>query len=75
MRDYQQVVLVLLLISAGTLFLTGILEPAHFLVLTVPVSVFVTYYFISARKFKWFYETLLWVLAGVVVWNQLASIG
>ncbi|MFM8432921.1 MAG: hypothetical protein ACKOA1_09005 [Bacteroidota bacterium] len=71
MRDFQQVIFLLMFSSVAVLFCVGKVELIHYLVLVTPLSVFATYYFVSGRRFAWYYETLFWVLSSAVIWNQV----
>ena len=72
-RSYQQVFFILLIFGAAWLMLAGRIEIIHFTFLIIPVSVFCSYYFVSAKKGKWLYEYVLWGLIAVIIWNHLTG--
>ncbi len=66
-RSTQEILFLFFIFSvAGLLFLPKI-SFYHFTQLAIPFSVFLAYYFISARKRQWMYEAALWVLFGFIV--------
>ncbi|MFM7728384.1 MAG: hypothetical protein ACKO7B_16925, partial [Flavobacteriales bacterium] len=69
MRDFQQVVVLLLFFGIIALFLFGAFQLHYLLVLVIPISVFSSYYFISAKRFQWYYGGLFWLLLAVTIWN------
>lgn len=69
-RSYQQVFFILLLLSAAWLVLVEKTQIIHFAFLIIPVSVFCSYYFVSAKKGKLIYEYVLWLLIAIIVWNN-----
>lgn len=70
-RSYQQLFLILLILGAGWIFFVESIEIIHFAFLIIPLSVFCSYYFVSAKKGKWIYEFALWALIGIIIWNHL----
>jgi hypothetical protein len=71
-RNYQQVFLFYLIIGIAWLFFSGRVEVIHFAFLLIPVSVFSSYYFLSAKRRLMLYEYALWGLIGIIVWNHLS---
>jgi hypothetical protein len=71
MRIFQQIFILFLILSAGSLFILKNIFIRDFLFLLIPVCVFCGYYFVSAKKRIFLYEYALWVLIGLIVWNQL----
>lgn len=71
MRIYQQIFFIFLLLSASSLFLLRKIQFIDFAFLLIPVSVFCGYYFVSAKKREYLYEYSLWVLIGLMIWNQV----
>lgn len=69
-RSFQQVFFILLLLSAAWLILVENIQIIHFAFLIIPVSVFCSYYFVSAKKGKLIYEYVLWLLIAIIVWNN-----
>ena len=69
-RSYQQVFFILLLLSAVWLILVEKIQIIHCAFLIIPVSVFCSYYFVSAKKGKLIYEYVLWLLIAIIVWNN-----
>ena len=66
-RSTQEILfLFFLFTAAGFLFLPKI-SFYHFTQLAIPFSVFLAYYFISAKKRLWMYEVALWILFGFIV--------
>lgn len=66
-RSTQEILfLFFIFTAAGFLFLPKI-SFYHFTQLAIPFSVFLAYYFISAKKRLWMYEVGLWVLIGFIV--------
>ena len=66
-RSTQEILFLFFILSvAGLFFLPGI-ALYHFTQLAIPLSIFLAYYFISAKKREWMYELALWVLFGFIV--------
>ncbi len=70
-RGYQQVFFILLILNTAWLLLTEKIKIIHFSFLIIPVSVFCSYYFVSARKGKWIFEFILLGLISIIIWNHL----
>ena len=69
-RSYQQVIFILLIVGIAWLLLSEKIEIIHFAFLLIPVSVFCSYYFVSAKKGRLLYEYALWGLVAVIIWNH-----
>ena len=69
-RTYQRIMLIFLVISGGTLLFTKGIQPVYLELLAIPLSVFFAYYFVSARKRLRLFEFMLWIFAGLILWNQ-----
>jgi hypothetical protein len=70
-RGNQQIVIFYFIIATlSSLMLRGI-PMVHFTLLAIPLSVFFGYYFVSLTKKLWLVEFALWVMMGLVVWNQV----
>jgi hypothetical protein len=66
-RSTQEILFVFFILAlAGLIFLPAI-ALYHFTQLAIPFSVFIAYFFISAKKRLWIYEAALWILFGFIV--------
>jgi hypothetical protein len=72
-RTYQQIVLLIIVSGAGSLFYTGPIGWQQTQLFLIPAALLLAYYFVSAKRRMWFFETMLWVLMGVVVWNHFGG--
>lgn len=70
-RTYQQIMLLIALTGAGSLLFTGSIGWMQLLLFLLPAALLLAYYFVAAKRRMWFFETMLWVLMAVVVWNHL----
>jgi hypothetical protein len=70
-RSYQQIFFILLVFCIGLVLFSNNLRIIHFSFLMIPMSVFCSYYFLSAKKRLWLYEYAMWVLIGIIIWNHL----
>ena len=70
-RSNQQIFLILLLFGVAWLMLVEKIEIIHFAFLIIPLSVFCSYFFISAKKKLWIYESILWGMIALIIWNHL----
>ncbi|HCN83021.1 MAG TPA: beta-carotene 15,15'-monooxygenase, partial [Sphingobacteriaceae bacterium] len=68
-RKTFQLLFFMFLLGMLSFYLRPQIELYHFLLGLTPVSIFMAYYFMYARK-KWVYETLYLVLAGVIIYFQ-----
>lgn len=71
-RNFQQVIFIFLAVGLLSLALTGSVAVYRFAILTIPIAVMISYYFLAGKK-KWWNELLFWLLIGVVVFNQLIT--
>ncbi len=69
-RNYQQILGLLFVISAASSFFLERIPFFHITMLALPLSVFISYYFLVANKRIWFSETLLWGLILLIAWNN-----
>ncbi|MEO8086209.1 MAG: DUF6427 family protein [Bacteroidota bacterium] len=65
-RSTQEILFLFFLFAVGGLFFLPRISLYHFTLLAIPFSVFLAYYFISARKKLWLYEAMLWILFGFI---------
>lgn len=68
-RKSQQSLLLLSVLIIAAFLLSPQRQVAHFMMLAVPFSVFLAYYFVTARV-KWFYESLFALLLGSIFYFQ-----
>jgi hypothetical protein len=66
-RSTQEILFVFFIFSLGGLFFLPVISLYHFTLLAIPFSVFLAYFFISAKRRLWMYEIALWILIGFVV--------
>jgi len=68
-RSTHEILFVFLILTlAGPLFLPAITF-YHFTQLAIPFSIFLAYFFISAKRRMWIYEASLWILLGFIVFS------
>jgi len=65
-RSTQEILFLFFILSVGGLFFLPQVSFYHFTQLAIPFSVFLAYYFISAKKRLWMYEFALWALFGFI---------
>lgn len=65
-RSAQEILVLFSLMSAGGLFFLPELALYHLTQLAIPFSIFIAYYFISAKKRFWAYEAALWIIIGFI---------
>jgi hypothetical protein len=70
-RSYQQIFFVYFVFSFAWLIFSKRLLIVQFSFMIIPMVIFCSYYFLSAKRKLWLYETFLLVLIGLVVWNHL----
>jgi hypothetical protein len=68
-RKSFQLLFMLFLMAGFSFYLKGVFNLSHFLLCTVPASVFFSYYFLYARA-RWFYESLFLLLLISIVYFQ-----
>ena len=69
-RNFQQVIFIFLMVSLLSLALTGSVAEYRFVMLTIPVSIMISYYFLAGKK-AWINEMLFWVLMATLILNHL----
>ena len=72
-RNFQQLLFYYFLVGIIWLLLCTKIEVIHVALLLVPVATFSAYYFLSAKRKIWIYETALWGLVAIMLWNHLAG--
>lgn len=65
-RKYQQVLMLLLLLSGCSFLLQPQLMVTHFIIMVIPTSVFIAYYFLANKNF-WITETLYILLVCTIL--------
>jgi hypothetical protein len=71
-RNNQQIIMVLMIMGIGWLMLAEKIKVIHFAFLLIPISIFSSYLFISAKKRVLIFEYVLWGLIAIILWNHLA---
>ena len=71
-RNYQQVIIVFFLTSAGSALLTRENMLFKLSAMTIPLSVIVSNYFLSIKK-RWWAEILFYILLATLIFNYLIS--
>lgn len=66
-RSTQEILFVFFILALGGLFFLPSISLYHFTQLAIPFSIFIAYFFISAKKRLWMYEASLWILIGFIV--------
>jgi len=66
-RSTQEILFVFFILSLAGLFFLPEISFYHFTQLAIPFSIFLAYFFISAKKRLWIYEVALWILVGFIV--------
>jgi hypothetical protein len=69
-RNFQQVIFMFLLVALISLAFSGSAAVYRFAILTIPISIMVSYYFLAGKK-VWINEALFWVLMATLVLNHL----
>jgi hypothetical protein len=70
-RLYQQVIFLLTFFIMICILLSGQIDLMPFTLIVIPVSFLCSYFFLSAKKYKWLYEVLFLLLISLVVINRL----
>jgi len=70
-RSVQQVFLILSIFMVAEILLLKKIELYHFTQLAVPCSIFLAYFYITAQKRLWLYETSFWILVVLIVQSYL----
>jgi hypothetical protein len=68
-RSYQQVIFLFLMVGLLTLAVTGSASVYRFAIVTIPVSIMVSYYFLSSKK-SWWSELVFWVMIATLILNH-----
>lgn len=71
-RSYQQIFFMLLLLGSISIGITRHIQIIHFALIALPVSLFISYYYLSAKKRLRLFDLSLWLLIALIVWNQIA---
>lgn len=69
-RTYQQILFFAFLLGFLSIYLSKNLSWIHFLILTIPVALWLSYFFVSQKKKMWMVEGLLLILIIAIVWNH-----
>ncbi|MCC7233152.1 MAG: hypothetical protein IT242_09430 [Bacteroidia bacterium] len=72
-RSYQRVMFFFLLSAAVSLFFVKVIGLIHVLMAALPAALFISYFFVSAKKRIWFFNGLFWLWISVIIWNQFPS--
>ncbi len=70
-RSYQQVFVIYFLFGFGWLLFSARIELIQFTFMIIPMVIFCSYYFLSAKRRMWAYESLLLIWIALIVWNHL----
>lgn len=69
-RNFQVVILFLLIFSGASFLLSPRLYLEHFCIIAIPLSIFTSYFFLSVKKTFWV-EILMFIIIGLLVYNQV----
>ncbi len=70
-RKSLQLLLFMFVLSLASFYLQSQSQLSHFILAVAPCSVFMAYYFLNAKT-RWFYESLYLLLAGFIIYFQVA---
>lgn len=70
-RNFQQVIFIYLGVALLSLAFTGSAAVYRFAILTIPISIMISYYFLAGKK-AWINEVLFWLLIATVVVNYVS---
>ncbi len=70
-RNFQSILMLYLLFALISLALLPELNSVHFTLLFVPISIFISYYFLSAKK-QWWLDFLVLVWIGLIVLEHIS---
>ncbi|TAH40129.1 MAG: hypothetical protein EYC69_12030 [Bacteroidetes bacterium] len=73
-RTYQQILFFSFVLGIVSIFFSKDPGRINLIILTIPVSLWFAYYFVSQKKKMWFVEALLWVFIASIAWNHFAGI-
>lgn len=71
-RSYQQIFFILLLLGSISIGITRHIQVIHFVLIALPASLFISYFYLSAKKRLRLYDLSIWLLIGLIVWNQVS---
>ena len=71
-RNFQQVIFIYLLVALLSLAFTGSVAVYRFALLGIPISIMISYYFLSGKK-AWWNEVLFWLLIATVIVNYVGG--
>jgi hypothetical protein len=66
-RSTQEILFVFFIFSMGGLFFLPDIAFYHFTLFAIPCSIFLAYFFISAKRRVWIYEAAIWMLFAFIV--------
>jgi hypothetical protein len=66
-RSAQEILFLFFILTVAGLFFIPQISLYHFSQLAIPFSVFLAYYFISAKKRLWMYELTFWIFTAFIV--------
>jgi hypothetical protein len=69
-RNYQIVLLFYLFLSGTTLLLCTSMRLEDFSILSIPASIFISYYFLSSKRFVWI-EVMMFFILFLIIYNQV----
>lgn len=72
-RNYQQIVLFLLIIALTMTAFASTQMIYRFSILCIPLSIIIAYYFLAVKK-KWITTTLFYSLIGIIIYNYISFI-
>jgi 4-hydroxybenzoate polyprenyltransferase len=70
-RNFQRILFFYFFFSCIGFFLMPAFTLDRLTLLTVPASIFLAYYYISAKRRLWLFELSLWVLIALILHNHL----
>jgi hypothetical protein len=71
-RNFQQVIFIYLIVALLSLAFTGSVAVYRFAILTIPISIMISYYFLAGKK-AWWNEVLFWLMMATVIVNYIGS--
>ena len=72
-RSFQQIFFFFLLLCGISIGISRHIQIIHFAILAIPVSLFISYFYLSAKKRIRLYEFTLWAFIVIVLWNQFTA--
>ncbi len=70
-RSYQQILLLFFFFAAASSLFLKTIPLYQVTLLTIPLVVFLGYYFLTVKKRIWFSEMLLWLMIVLIIWNHI----